>query len=361
MPNSHGPIGVRSLLPILIVLCLSGIHCQVIQESVRENFRNDLRKGRDLNTDEAELLEKKLAAEPNDITSRTQLLGYYQNRRLGQDESALAAIRRHVLWLVRNSPDAAVLGSPDGTIIRSADPEGYSEGKKAWMNQLERDPDNVTLLGHAARFLHFSERKTRIELLQRARSLESSNPEWPERLGHEYGTNIFRGSEPNRKEAAEKALEMYETAFELSDERDRETLLEDLAKVAFEAGRQDKARQYAESLLQGASAGMSWNYGNRVHHGNLVLGRIALAEGNVKAAKFGLVAAANTKGSPGLMSFGPNMTLAKDFLERGEQDVVLKYFRLCSRFWENDRGRLDEWTAQVKEGKIPEFGANLAY
>lgn len=361
MPNSQGPIGVRSFLPILIVLCLSGIHCQVVQESIRENFRNDLRKGRHLTADEAELLEERLAGKPSDITSRTQLLGYYQNRRLDRDESALAEIRRHVLWLVRNSPDAAVLGSPDGTIVRSADPEGYSEGKKAWMDQLEGDPDNVTFLGHAAGFLHFSERKTRIELLQRARSLDSSNPEWPRRLGLEYQANIFRSSEPTRKVAAEKALEMYETAFELSDERERETLLEDLAKVAFEAGRHDKARQYAESLLQGASDGMSWNYGNRVHYGNLVLGRIALAEGNAKAAKFRLVAAANTKGSPRLKAAGPNMTLARDFLERGEQDVVLKYFRLCARFWENDRGRLDEWTAQVKEGKIPDFGGNLAY
>ena len=156
-------------------------------------------------------------------------------------------------------------------------------------------------------------------------------------------------------------MELYEDAFELSDEYDRETLLGDLAKVAFEAGQYDKARQYAESLLQGAKAGMRWNYGNRVHHGNLVLGRIALAEGNVEAAKFRLIAAGNTPGSPGLKTSGPNMTLAKDFLERGEQDVVLKYFRACTRFWEMDRGKLDEWTAQVKEGKVPDFGANLAY
>lgn len=361
MPTSYSPIGARLFLPILIVLCLFGLHCRVIQESVRENFRDDLRKGRDLSSDEAELLEEKLAADPKDITSRTQLLGHYQKRRLDQDESALAAIRRHLLWLIRNSPDAAVLGSPEGGISRNADPEGYSEGRKAWMNHLQRDPDNVTFLDHAARFLLFDEQKTRIELLQRARSLDPSNAEWPERLGREHRANIFKGSESTRKEAAEKALEFYEDAFELSDEHGRETLLEDLAKVAFEAGQHDKARQYAESLLQGAGDGMSWNYGNRVHHGNLVLGRIALAEGNIKAARFRLVAATNTKGSPGLKSFGPNMTLAKDFLERGERDVVLKYFRLCSRFWEMDRGRLDEWTSKVKEGKIPDFGANLRY
>lgn len=361
MPTSHSPISTRLFIPFLIVLCLFGLHCQFIQESAREEFRDDLWKGRHLNSDEAELLEEKLVGEPDDVTSRTQLLGFYSRSRSQPDASTLAAIRSHVLWLVRHSPDAPVLGSPDGTISRKADPEGYSEGRKAWMNHLENDPDNVTILGHAARFLHFSERKTRIELLQRARSLDPSNAEWPRRLGREYEANIFREAKLTGNEAAEKALEMYENAFELSDEGDRETLLEDLANVAFEAGRHDEARQYAESLLQGAGDGMSWNYGNRVHHGNLILGRIALAQGNVEGARFRLIAAANTTGSPGLKSFGPNMALAKDLLERGEQDVVLRYFRACAKFWETDRGKLDEWTAQVKEGKIPDFGGNLAY
>ena len=55
------------------------------------------------------------------------------------------------------------------------------------------------------------------------------------------------------------------------------------------------------------------------------------------------------------------MTLAQDFLEKGERDVVLKYFRLCSKFWDMDFGKLDEWAALVKAGKIPDFGANLKY
>ncbi len=357
MPTSHGPLSVRLFLPFLIVFFLFGLQCQVVQE----NVRNDLRTGQSLSPDEAALLEEKLAADPEDLISRTKLLGYYWKRLSEPDGSALDARRRHVLWLVRNMPEAEVLGRPQATISRKADPDGYSEGRKAWMNHLERDPDNVTILGHAARFLHFSERKTRIELLQRARSLDPSNAEWPSRLGREYEANIFRGAEPTGSEAAEKALEMYENAFDLSDESDRETLLEDLANAAFEAGRHDKARQYAESLLQGAGDGMSWNYGNRVHHGNLILGRIALANGNVEAARFRLIAAANTTGSPGLKTFGPNMALAKDLLERDEQDVVLRYFRACAKFWEMDRGKLDEWAAQVEEGKIPDFGGNLAY
>ncbi len=54
------------------------------------------------------------------------------------------------------------------------------------------------------------------------------------------------------------------------------------------------------------------------------------------------------------------MTLAKELLEKGEKDVVLEFFDLCARFWKY-QPRLSEWTATVKQGGIPDFGANLDY
>ena len=60
-------------------------------------------------------------------------------------------------------------------------------------------------------------------------------------------------------------------------------------------------------------------------------------------------------------SFGPNMSLAKDLLEKGERDTVLQYFELCRKFWTMDYGKLDEWSQEVRAGKIPRFGANLVY
>ena len=348
-------MSLRTFLSICVVLCLVGVHCQLIQDSVYD----DLWTGEDLSSEEAEILEEKLVTDPHDVTSRTQLLGYYWYLQSRRDGSALAAIRRHVLWLVRTLPDAAVLGQPQGIIDRFADPEGYSEGKKCWMDQLQRDPDNVTILGHAAEYLDYGERKTKIALLQRAQSLDPSNAEWPERLGREHSYRINRGSPEASKEAAEKALLLFEKAYELSGESRKTLILEELAKTAYEANQHEKARQFAESMLQRAGEGRI--DGNLVHHGNLVLGRIALAEGNVKAAKFRLVAAGNTPSESNLSTFGPNMTLAKELLEKSEREVVLKYFRLCSRFWDMNDGRLEEWAALVEEGKIPDFGANLVY
>ena len=60
-----------------------------------------------------------------------------------------------------------------------------------------------------------------------------------------------------------------------------------------------------------------------------------------------------------LNSFGPNMTLAKELLKKGENEIVLEYCQLCSKFWKRDR--LKQWADVVEEGRVPDFGANLLY
>lgn len=104
-----------------------------------------------------------------------------------------------------------------------------------------------------------------------------------------------------------------------------------------------------------------WNYGNAIHDANLVLGRIAVREGNIEMAKKHLIAAGKSPGSPQMNSFGPNMTLAKDLLEKGERDAVVEYFMLCRRFWKLHEEKLDQWMHEVMDGKTPDFGANLLY
>ena len=119
----------------------------------------------------------------------------------------------------------------------------------------------------------------------------------------------------------------------------------------------EKAREYANAML--AEDSPDWNSGNRIHYGNLVLGRIALAEGDIEEAKRRLIAAGETAGSPQLDSFGPSMMLAKELLQEGEKEVVLEYFRLCARFWEMGQDRLEEWSDLVRADRVPDFGRSL--
>ena len=138
------------------------------------------------------------------------------------------------------------------------------------------------------------------------------------------------------------------------------------AKESFVAGKMDDARRYAEELMaliaeKQADGKGGENLGMEVHDANVVLGRIALREGRTDVAKKHLIAAGKSPGSPTLDSFGPNMTLAQDLLEKGERDTVLEYFMRCRKFWKLDHDKLAEWMQEVLNGKTPDFGANLFY
>jgi len=138
--------------------------------------------------------------------------------------------------------------------------------------------------------------------------------------------------------------------------------LGDAAKSAVEVGDIAKAERYANDLLELAPRfRKNWNYGNATHDGHMVLGRIALASGDVATAKHELLEAGKTLGSPQLHSFGPNMALALDLLRKRERDTVRQYFIECAEFWEMGRGRPRNWTTLTKFGITPDFGANLLF
>ena len=138
--------------------------------------------------------------------------------------------------------------------------------------------------------------------------------------------------------------------------------LGDAAKRSFEVGNWEDARSFARELMTLIPAyRSSGNYGTAVQDANLVLGRLALREGKTAEAKKYLIDSSRSHGSPTLNSFGPNMSLALDFLEKGEGDVVLEYFMRCRKFWTFHPEKLALWIQTVQAGKTPDFGANLLY
>jgi tetratricopeptide (TPR) repeat protein len=142
----------------------------------------------------------------------------------------------------------------------------------------------------------------------------------------------------------------------------RSYVLNGAAKAAFEVGKTDEAREYAQAALDLAPKFPNdWNYGNAIHDGHMVLGRVAIKGGDIEAAKRELLLAGATPGSPQLDSFGPNMSLAKDLLEQKQTDTVVEYFALCGKFWELERGNLKRWSILAKAGEMPDFGPNLVY
>jgi tetratricopeptide (TPR) repeat protein len=141
----------------------------------------------------------------------------------------------------------------------------------------------------------------------------------------------------------------------------------DLAHAALEAGETDLARQHATETLQKNTDDTNDDYGNVIHNANQILGRCALSEGKLADAKAYLLKAGATPGSPQLNSFGPQLQLARELLEKGEKETVLQYLDLVSKFWASDNEEsatgqqvsrehaalIAGWKSEIAEGKIP--------
>ncbi len=300
---------------------------------------------------DAEKLEAKLQTQPDDLEARSQLLLYYQ---FSTDQDCGA----HYFWIVEHHPDAPVL---DGWgRFRLMHSSRQREAKALWLRQVEAHSNNARVLANAARALDFVEDgKLAIRLLEQAAVVDPGNPEWPRRVGHQFEL-MARDGERVHKDLAQRSLTAYERALTLSSKADRFYLLGDAAVMSLACDELDKAKTLAVELLDcAAEMPADWNFGNAIHHGNLILGFVAMRGERIDEAEEYLVRAGKTPGSPQLNSFGPNMGLALELLKKGRKDAVLQYFALCRKFWKTPE--LDAWTKTVEEGGIPDFGANLDY
>lgn len=143
-------------------------------------------------------------------------------------------------------------------------------------------------------------------------------------------------------------------------EQERYYLLGEAALALAMEGKMELAASYAHELLaMSGQLKVDWNYGNAVHEANTVLGLVALKRGDTAEARRRLLASARVRGSPQLNTFGPTMALARELLLIGEREDVLEFLELCGRFWESDRGRIDRWMNEIRDGRPPDFGANL--
>lgn len=316
--------------------------------------REALSGGR-MSAEQAEELEAAVRTEPDHVSARAKLLGYYflarhRNREAGDER------RKHVLWVIENHPASDLAASPYCGMDSASDPEGYVQAKTLWIAQTKDHSKDAGVLGNAGRFFLIQDRDLAEDFLKQAQEADPENPQRSDDLGQFYSLSDKKGD-------AAKSLEYYGKAQHSDkEEMSRFYRLNQLAKAAFKAGDMDRAGRFAEqSLAEAERFPKDWNHGNAVHHGNSVLGLCALEQGDLKLAGEYLIEAGRTQGSPQLDSFGPNMLLAKSLVEKGEDEKVLEYFSLCRKFWKSGAARLDRWSMDVKAGNIPEFGGNLRY
>ena len=311
-------------------------------------------QGRKLSSQEAENLEEKLKGNPNDLSMRTILLAYY----FGKYESQVReAKQKHILWIIENHPESEIAGSPECQVLEPLNQDHFNEAKKLWLKQVDLHKNNADVLGNAASFFLLSDKELAEGLLKQAETLDPQNSEWPERLGNLYSSELEDTFGKVRSKLAVRSLQKYERALALADDDfGKASLLGSVAKASFEAGNLIKAKAYASNLLKKYGRDKDFpSYDDAVFEGNQILGRVALRNGHITTAKINLLNSARISGSPVLSTFGPAMTLAKQLLEKGQKAAVIEYLHLCAKFWKYESGRLKDWEADIRKGRMPDF------
>ena len=341
----------------VLILAVVMFSLAVADFATADDVHSLLKEGEGLTSAEVEALEAQLEEDPLDVSVRTRLLGYYGERTRYREPASSARIESLSLWFIHNEPKSKVLGTRPMSswgLDAYRNPDAYVEAKRALLAHLDEEPNDPILLGYTTDLLGFQDRPLAIELLERAKSLDSSNLDMARKLAYMYYWQGRRGLRGTNVEAAQKAVDEYDRILELDSETSSKGYLKYAAEAALLVKDYGKAGEYAHLML-GDARPDSPDYGDQFHFGNITLGKVALAQGDIQGAASYLLLAGSTPSSMQLKYSGPDTELAKQLLEKGEQASVLRYLDQCASFWERGEDKLREWTILVRAGQVPSF------
>jgi TonB family protein len=151
-----------------------------------------LAEGSKLSAVEAQQLEEHLVRDPEDIAARGKLISYYSAHAIPHPRL------EHIFWLIEHHPESEItIYASQGRAESS--PAEYELQKPLWLQQVAAHPTDARVLANAGRFLGQTDKFAERDLLQRARQLEPSNPQWATHLADLFSRAIelsFRPSVP---------------------------------------------------------------------------------------------------------------------------------------------------------------------
>lgn len=307
----------------------------------------------------AEQLEEQLVANPADIKARALLLAYYGK---GTETPAKKQARvRHRTWFIQHRPDVDL--DLFGILMDKSEGSEYQQLRTVWLQQIELKKNDPELLYTASQFFRLLEPERTEQLLLACQQLEPENYRWATELGRFYAERARDKQVEGKTKNLTLALEQYERGITLNKsersrqrDHDRPALLRGAASAAFELGQMAKAKSYASELLLEFGHDLTvYSYADSAHYGNIILGRIALREGDLAKAKEHLLIAGRTPTLVGRTFYVPDMNLARELFEKNEKETVLEYLQQCEAFYSDGRKFLQIWEQMIKRGETPSF------
>jgi beta-lactamase regulating signal transducer with metallopeptidase domain len=171
----------------------------VNQDQERKRFE----AARDMTQEQADALEQRIDANPEDFEARRQLVTYYRTSSKVAWDKKVPGLRRHALWLIEHHPEHDVQAPP----LSQFDPESISAAKKLWEAHLARPDVSPFLVFRAASFFAPHDKPYAEQLILRGMAMDPDSAalkarmppdvggyQWPAQLSSLYGAAL-RGAE----------------------------------------------------------------------------------------------------------------------------------------------------------------------
>jgi len=297
------------------------------------------RSGVHVSRETAKEVRQKLKSNLNDFESRLLLLGRGLWGHSGSYE-------QHLLWLIENHPKRLIhndihLSNTDAT---------YQKARRSWLRQVRLNPNDVTILCHAAEFFVPLACQDAAKLLERATELDMCNDDIPCQLSSVYRLMVGHFSPRKNKILAHQAVEILKVAIEryaIPCEEDSylqpyfSMVISQIADTALACRLLEDAKDLGQMLLDHQKINMSRLgalaehpsavYKLSTYRAHAIFGKAALAAGNVELAKEHLA----------LMMHVPDgwygdYSLADQLLKAGESEIVEEFIEHCRESWNRD-------------------------
>jgi hypothetical protein len=166
--------------------------------------RKRFEAARDLTQEQADVLEQRVALNPEDLDTRGQLVTYYQTSSKVAWEKKVPGLRRHALWLIEHHPEHDIQAP---ALSLRFDPDGFAAAKKLWDLHLARPNASSFLVYRAASFFAPHDKPYAEQLILRGMAMDPDSAalqarmppdvggyEWPTQLSSLYAAAVL-GSE----------------------------------------------------------------------------------------------------------------------------------------------------------------------
>jgi beta-lactamase regulating signal transducer with metallopeptidase domain len=159
---------------------------------------------RDMTQEQADVLENRIALNPEDFDAREQLVTYYRTSSRVAWDKKVPGLRRHALWLIEHHPEHDIQAP---ALSPQFDPEGFAAAKKLWEAHLARPVVSPFLVYRAAIFFAPHDKPYAEQLILRGMAMDPDSAavkarmprdvagdQWPRQLSSLYAVAL-RGSE----------------------------------------------------------------------------------------------------------------------------------------------------------------------